>query len=182
MSTIEIPNGTLVLPFLGILFSFLSLIISKENKISEFRRAWTDALRQEIAELVGHMNGIQGTLRQKGAGADKWKEARDDVVGLNRCIGIVRMRLNLKEPQAQKVSAILDELNVHFAPKGVAADEEFNRIEHRLLTESQVLLKREWDKVRRGEPFFAATRDAFLIVLTLLAALAVWTAVTRLLH
>jgi hypothetical protein len=179
--SIEIPNGA-ALALLAALVPFLSLIISKENKISEFRRAWTDALRQELAELVGHMNGIQGTLRRRLTAAEGWGEARDDVIGLNRCIGIVRMRLNPKEPQACKVSAILEELNQHFAPRGAFDDDQFNRIEERLLIESQVLLKLEWDRVRRGEPFFAATRDIFSIVVFLLAIAFLWATAKHLFH
>jgi hypothetical protein len=33
-------------------FSLLGLLISKEQKVSEFRQAWIDALRADIAALV----------------------------------------------------------------------------------------------------------------------------------
>jgi hypothetical protein len=34
------------------LFSLLGLLIAKENKISDFRQAWLDSLRNEIADFA----------------------------------------------------------------------------------------------------------------------------------
>ena len=42
--------------------SLLGLIISKEQKTSEFRQQWIDALRQELAEFLGYAE-ITATLR-----------------------------------------------------------------------------------------------------------------------
>jgi hypothetical protein len=35
--------------------SLVSLIISKENKTSEFRQLWIDALRSELSKYVAHV-------------------------------------------------------------------------------------------------------------------------------
>ena len=56
-------------PFLGIYsailvafvagaFSLLGLTVAKENKVSEFRQAWIDALREDIAEFVAQAQSI----------------------------------------------------------------------------------------------------------------------------
>jgi hypothetical protein len=35
--------------------SFVNLVISKDQKTSEFRQAWIDALRNDISEMTGHI-------------------------------------------------------------------------------------------------------------------------------
>lgn len=178
--TITFPNSALVFSFFAALIPYLALIVAKENKISEFRQAWIDSLREELAQLVGHMNGMEGTLRQGNTRAEAWKEGREDVIGTNRCIAMVRMRLNPKEDQAKKLGAILDELNNYFAPKNISNTERFNDIERRLLTQSQVFLKEEWTRVRNGEFFFAATRVTFLVLVVLIFLAAALTSVWHL--
>jgi hypothetical protein len=43
----------------GLIF-LLSLVISKEQKISDFRQEWINSLRSEIAALIAHANAICG--------------------------------------------------------------------------------------------------------------------------
>lgn len=40
------------------LLSLVGLIISKENKTSEFRQQWIDSFREEISELIGRLEVI----------------------------------------------------------------------------------------------------------------------------
>ena len=48
----DVAIGTMIAAFIAGLVSLLSLIISKEQKVSEFRQAWIDALRAEISSLT----------------------------------------------------------------------------------------------------------------------------------
>ena len=43
--------------FAGVV-SVVGLVIAKEHRVSDFRQAWTDALRGEIAALIGRANSI----------------------------------------------------------------------------------------------------------------------------
>src|SRR6266853_1349686 len=178
--TIDFANNAFVFSFFAALIPYLALIVAKENKISEFRQAWIDSLREELAQLVGHMNGLEGTLRQDNTRVEAWKEGREDVIGINRCIAMIRMRLNPKEDQAKKLGAILDELSGYFAPRCTSNTERFNDIEKRLLSESQVFLKEEWARVRKGEFFFAKTRATFLVLVVIILIPAAWTGVRHL--
>ena len=56
------------------LVSFLGLIISKEQKVSEFRQAWIDSLRSELAALISHANAIHGAgMAKLGSSSETWK-------------------------------------------------------------------------------------------------------------
>ena len=47
-----VPIGALVTALVGGLFGLLGLVITKENKTSEFRQAWVDALHNDIADFA----------------------------------------------------------------------------------------------------------------------------------
>lgn len=46
--------GTIVVALISGVFSMVGLIISKEQKLSDFRQAWIDALRDDISAFVSH--------------------------------------------------------------------------------------------------------------------------------
>lgn len=164
----EIPPlaiGTIAAALITGLVSLLGLIISKEQKVSEFRQAWIDSLRSELADLISHANAIHGA----GAAAfksesEKWKIVRDDFVGINQSAANVRLRLNPKEREAQAVLGKIQSLEKLLAP-GVSMDYlEINRVEEELVSEAQVLLKNEWIRVRNGETAYRIAKVAALAI------------------
>jgi hypothetical protein len=168
--------GAIVAALITGLVSLLGLIISKEQKVSEFRQAWIDSLRSELAELISHANAIHGAgAAAFGNASETWKIVRDDFVGINQSAANIRLRLNPKEKEAQALLGKIESLEKLLAP-GVAMDySEMNRVEKELVTEAQVLLKNEWTRVRNGEAAYRfAKAAALLIVFGGLVALAVF--------
>jgi len=51
--------GPIIASIIGAVVTLASLIISKESKLSEFRQAWIDSLRQEIADLLSNILHIK---------------------------------------------------------------------------------------------------------------------------
>lgn len=80
------------------LISLLGLIISKEQKISEFRQEWINALRSEISSLISHGNAIYGGLVTK----QLWENMKSDYLGMNEATANIRLRLNVTEVEAKK--------------------------------------------------------------------------------
>jgi hypothetical protein len=113
----DIAIGAVVAAFIAALVSFLSLIISKEQKTSEFRQAWIDALRSDIAAVVAHANAIHGAAAaQFGTAAKTWVAAREDFVGINQASANIRLRLNCKEKESQAVLKSIENLEAHLSP------------------------------------------------------------------
>jgi len=52
--------GTIIAAVIAAIVSLLGLIISKETKVSEFRQAWIDSLRAEIAAVITHAQALHG--------------------------------------------------------------------------------------------------------------------------
>ena len=168
--------GAVIAATITSLAALLGLIISKETKTSEFRQAWIDALRADIAALIGHLNAMQGTLRISGATPEGWREARDDVSGLNSRVASIRLRLNAKEATSQKLCSSLDQIEKAFSSKGTVP--EIGHLEKDLVQDAQIVLKAEWERVKNGELVFVCARSfAFLVLVFALAGLiylAVW--------
>jgi len=51
--------GPIIAAIIGAVVALVSLIISKESKLSEFRQAWIDSLRQEIADFLSNILHIK---------------------------------------------------------------------------------------------------------------------------
>lgn len=166
MSTIpDIAIGAIAAALIAGLVSLLGLIISKEQKTSEFRQAWIDALRTELSATIAHANAIHGAnAANLGTLTELWKDVRDDYVGINEATASIRLRLNPKEPSAQAVLARIEELEAHLAPGQRIYYEQINALEKKLVTEAQVLLKDEWNRVRAGETTYKIARVAALAV------------------
>lgn len=161
----DIAIGAVVAAFIAALVSLLSLIISKEQKTSEFRQAWIDALRADIAAVVAHANAIHGAAAaQFDTPAKTWEAAREDFVGINQATANIRLRLNSKEMESQAILKSIENLESHLSP-GMVDFRELDTIEKQMVADAQVLLKKEWLRVRSGEPVFRAAKWLFLLLI-----------------
>jgi hypothetical protein len=166
--------GTIIAAVIAAVISLLGLIISKENKVSEFRQAWIDALREEISAIITHASAIYAAHVAKFPDTPTlWQNARADYVGLNEASAKVRLRLNQKE---QSSIAILDALEEHgslFPRDNSRPDFQQLALNHRKLLDcTRVVLKEEWRRVKRGELVYRlATILAGLLVVGGLYAL-----------
>lgn len=157
------------------LVTFVIAVLTKEQKTSEFRQAWIDALRNDIADFLGAMSVTVSMVRAKLLqGRPKEEIAayllnkEEHFIKLEVLVSKIRLRANpsehvtfLKaleefESCAQAVDTLMDR-NVTDA------------LQKSFLKESQALLKSEWIRVKRGEPIFRFAKWGAL--LTLVAAI-----------
>ncbi len=168
----DVAIGAIVAALIAGLISLLGLVISKEQKTSEFRQAWIDALRTELSLVIAHANGIHGAiLANKSDSAntprnatDLWKIVREDFIRINEATAKIRLRLNPMETQAKAVLDTIEGLERLLAPEHLAGHSTINDLEKRLVSEAQVLLKSEWVRVQKGEATYRAARFAALAV------------------
>lgn len=165
---IEIPQvaiGAIAAAIIAGLVSLLGLIVSKEQKVSEFRQAWIDSLRSEISALIAHANAIHGAgAANFGSGPETWKIVRSDFVGINEAAARIRLRLNPKEKDAITVLHHVEALEQLLAPGQAMDYRHINEAEKKLVAAAQILLKKEWLRVRDGERVYRIARFAALSV------------------
>ena len=161
--------------------SFVALIVTKEQKVSEFRQAWIDALREDLAEFSAQARLIaiysQSTEppiysptppslygpRSDSAPPDPLLENRRRLADRYYAI---RLRLNPNEPDHQALSELLAEIyGIINKPEPLHRYfEALDKLETVSLS-AQTILKKEWRRVKKGERFYRFIQVLFLVVL-----------------
>lgn len=147
----------LFIPLVGgvvvaLIAGFVSLVVSiltKDQKTSEFRQAWIDSLRNDVAELAGHLQAIIDIALDKIEGGvedanDVYHGKHSEFIRMEVCI--VRIKLRLNPDEHQIILHLLDQL--HSDDGGVK--ETINQLKS-LIEEVQPVLKSEWVRVKKGE-------------------------------
>lgn len=177
MDLAEIPAAaaTIVASTIAATIAFIGLIISKENKTSEFRQQWIDALRSELADLISSAISIQGSLSVKraGVGGETWEATASHFAAINKATALVRLRLNPGEASSGKVLAVIEKFESAFSSRN-PDPATLNALAKELVKESQSVLKNEWERVKQGELVFRIAKWGSLIVASTAATGACW--------
>jgi len=162
----QVAVGAVIAALITGVISLLGLIIAKEQKVSEFRQSWIDALRDDIATVIAHAFAIQGAYDADfRTDAETWTVLRPDFLGLNKAASKIRLRLNPNEAEAAAVLKRLDEFDAQFAYGGPRSEiTQLLAIERSLVAEAQVVLKQEWRRVRAGERTYRVARVLAFVV------------------
>ncbi|PIJ42611.1 hypothetical protein [Tatumella sp. OPLPL6] len=162
------PWGAIIAALITAFIAFIGMIIAKENKTSEFRQAWIDNLREDVVSLIGAWRGYLDSKKedsQLGDQADKVKF--DASIELKKCANRIKLRLNsAKENRTiheEKVFIIIDDIL-----KGKHTGSSDDNIDN-LTLYTGIVLKEEWEKVKRGERGFSTVKECFWILFILLS-------------
>ena len=153
------PLATVIAAFIAGGVAFLAAVLSKEQKISEFRQQWIEAIRSDIADLVGEytMLNLVGD-RTSRKGPEHAEKALDDryanLVRTRSLMARIELRINPKE-HAAFIAALKGIQDSTFVVADVTARE---RKIQAVLDESRAFLKKEWKVVKRGERAFVTLK------------------------
>jgi hypothetical protein len=172
--------GAVVAAFLTALVTALGLVITKENKTSEFRQAWIDALRADIAIYASHIIVLMATVRIEGRAAPVWKDSKDDLFALNEAAIRIRLRQFPRKPLHIKLLSALDAIEAQFDKQSTLDEAQIDSLQKEFLLDAQQLLKAEWTRVKVGEWTFRWSRRAAatLMLLTAIFLVCRWLAAT----
>ena len=162
------------------LLSLVGLIISKENKTSEFRQQWIDGFREELSDLIGRIEVIllHGRLlhfevNKKHGGVitpellnDCMEKIKDEVKEAHSLHRKLLLRLNPNEHQ--NIRKIMDDIATALC-KNMPEEEEVSALLNKLVETTQMELKKEWTRVKTGEPVFRTTKWAALIFILVMS-------------
>ncbi|MCP2019047.1 MAG: hypothetical protein OSA41_13830 [Erythrobacter sp.] len=165
------PLATVIAASIAALVGLLSLVVSKEAKVSEFRQAWIDSLRSEVALLLA--NALQ-SLRITVRGADGKEDKKDNdlaVLSANTALFRIRLRLNERETPSQELLSVIDEIE-KYSDSEEFSREEILRLERELTNKTKKVLKCEWDRVRKGEVWYRSVRLILSLLLITLFVIA----------
>ncbi|MEN3369134.1 MAG: hypothetical protein V7609_1277 [Verrucomicrobiota bacterium] len=150
------------------LVSFIVTVMSKEQKTSEFRQAWIDSLREDLSQFAALMLLIEDSIQEHVSVA---KEKADDARHLiterfeeYKLAESLRIKLFLRLNPQEHIQLIDLIERIHLFDRLRDPPEVGTALFERLIDESQVVLKREWKRVKRGEWTFFVTKWFSLII------------------
>ncbi|CRN01187.1 hypothetical protein [Pseudomonas sp. 34 E 7] len=171
----------LIVPFVGAILtaliagivSLVMAILSKDQKTSEFRQAWIDALRDDISRFVGTAHSLVGAADIVNKKSND--EIKDYVLSISRdfaetsyLLSRIRLRLNVDEHTdiLEAIAWLQDETT------GGTKEEMLQKIET-LVVRIQEELKKEWERVKAGEKSFRVLKiTSAVVVISLATAMA----------
>lgn len=172
---LELPDaaiGSIVAAMIAGFVFFLGLVISKDQKISEFRQAWIDALRKDTSTLIANANVIAGFRATSGAEAtpfELFKETNKNYMTINEAEASIMMRLNPKENLSRSVLEIMKELEAILDHGKTDMDyDALTSAQRNLLVQMNIVFKKEWNRVKRGELFYLITKISVVLIIILL--------------
>lgn len=178
------PFGAVVAALVAGIFALLGLIIAKENKTSEFRQSWIDALRQDIADYASAINRCNHyEYHRLSASNDELALEYEKLLQPELSTAVnaqMRIRLRVNPDDSDKE---LKRLNTALLQKIDAIQLAFNESDYEKVPDilnglhdtAAPLLKMEWDRVKQGEPTYVRAKllAASLVVIALIAAVIV---------
>lgn len=177
LEPIIIVFGTLVTTMISGVFVMLKLIVDKEQKTSEFRQAWIDSLRNEIAEYIS-INNVMFSQLIYAAQIDKIENPHEDflhefienhhdnLIKKEIAMNAIHFRVNRKKDKNLLQS-------VYEIERYWMGEKEFNIMKinedlEKLRKQTQKILKKEWERVKKGEkPYYYMKRITFIAILIL---------------
>ena len=146
-ATVLVGVGAIVAALIAAAASFVSMISSKEEKVSEFRQEWINSIREETSEFLALLKIV--------AASDKIDVTNVEYKNLTDKYNRILLRLNPKKDNvlAEKIKKAYKDLYTD-NPRQALIE---NHCES-LVADSQVMLKTEWERVKKGEKIYQYTK------------------------
>lgn len=181
--------ATVVAALIAAAFSFVNLTLNKERKTSEFRQAWIDGLREDLAAFFAGARAFARATEELKSAASASRAALPLAMSPEKISDIryqaaetryrIQLRLNLKEPEHKELLRLMlvaaDEQNKFLADKS-DVERTLQAIENAADYAPQIL-KAEWERVKRGELAFRLARNWIapaIVLISLLFVALVW--------
>lgn len=149
---------------IAVIISFISLIITKETKTSEFRQKWIDNIRDDIADLMGTLT--QYTMIYITHNPTD-RESKEKFINDNNellakvliSINKIELRLNPRDDEE-----LINHLTLISNFITIPNEDKLGDLSTTMSTlkeKSHKLLKDEWERVKKGEKMYRFIKYIF---------------------
>jgi hypothetical protein len=159
--------GSIVAATIAGLVAFVSTVLTKEQKTSEFRQLWIDELRKEISEFISGVTEFTSLHKFKLGDDIAYAKFLDDNIDaihkLQTLEHQIVLRLNPDEHAVliNEVKTFRKNVLNAYQTKDRAAREE--ELTNKFLDATKEVLTQEWRRVKKGEPTFRWVKNGALI-------------------
>ena len=169
-ATAYIAIGAVIAALITGFWSFINLIISKDQKVSEFRQAWIDGLRAESSDYVGLVSSLAASWAVNSKrddvhniGSEFVSENIDRIREIDANGTRIKLRLNPNEHNNEIL--LLKDIEEMISNPDELALRTLTDTLDKFTCSIQNILKSEWERVKRGEESFNnAKRLSYYIV------------------
>lgn len=181
--TVYVAIGTLLASLIAGVFSYLNMIASKENKVSEFRLAWINGLREEIAEFCSGVQNLSLFLTHY-YDIDFYEKEDENLKWISeiavyrgealKSLTKIRLRLNHKEIISGKNSPERNLITAIDIAREDLNNENFegmNDSVSNIRSAASEILKSSWETVKKGERSYIIVKRGVEIILMLVLIL-----------
>lgn len=140
-------------------FAYLGFVLTKEAKVSEFRHQWIELLRNDLSQLLSKATEFQLLFsifcEGKGQANIYSKFIQEHSANSHEILMLVeRVKFRLNPAKDSELLELLTELGEIISnPKNLKSD-SLESVSKRLSKISHSLFKTEWERVKKGEPWF----------------------------
>lgn len=163
--------ATVTASLIAAIIAFVNLTLTKELKTSEFRQAWINELRDDLSVFFAFARATEELHRfaENNHSHNSIKISDEKISDIRYKVAEVysRITLRLNNEDAEHIELLrlmrvaIDKQNNAIANKSDST-ETMQAIE--VATEySRPLIKKEWNRVKSGEPAFRYTRNGAII-------------------
>jgi hypothetical protein len=171
-----IPIGVIVAALIAGFFSLLNLIVSKEQKVSEFRQQWIDSLRHELAD---HMAAVVSLASMRELQCDSDKDFVKATSELQQRVTAtytsIKLRINPDDSDCNIKGLNIEVLRLLDNGRSLYSESKWKEAQLNCneITQAAIpMLKEEWKRVKTGEKVYVWSKRVALLVFSLsLAAL-----------
>lgn len=185
-SNVFVAIATVVAAVIAGLISVVTLTLTKEQKTSDFRQAWIDNLRQDLAEFLAAARAMARVSEELAVFGAKYADMPFaippiKVAEIRHSVGVVfyrvKLRLNADEAEHKELLRLLnravEEQNRQLKSQNFDANNVLQAIET-AADYARPVLKAEWTRVKQGEPQFRLVRNLLVPAVFLLCAVFAW--------
>lgn len=182
--------ATVIAALIAGALSFVNLTLTKEQKTSEFRQAWIDGLREDLASFFAAARAFARTTGLTQVLGAEYKEKAVLPISESKISELrhqaaetfyrIKLRLNPDEPEHVELLRLLDRAIAEqnkMLTEGSSNESTLAAIE-RASDYARPVLKTEWRRVKRGELAFRIARNwvaPIIVVLSLAFVAFIWT-------
>jgi hypothetical protein len=164
--------GSILAAAIAGLVVFISTVLTKEQKTSEFRQVWIDEIRKDVSQFIAGVSEVVALYVAKKGDVASQEKFIDDNFKLLHELQMVEHRIILRLNPTKHAKLI--EKVTGFRSSMLAAYKTPNRkkieddLTYDLLSTTKTVLAFEWERVKSGEPIFRRVKYGALALLTFL--------------
>ncbi len=169
--------GVLFAALVGGFFSFVNLISSKEQKISEFRQEWINSLRDSISKHISTLYYLShlytAYLAQDPSKHNRFemtKGVEESYSKINETYNDIIFRINENEKKNNAKEINSDFLSALEVCRDKFSKAEFSEVAECCATlrkQTKPLLKLEWERVKSGERTYRYSKYTAIVVFSI---------------